>query len=95
MNFNFRDCEPFIPQAILTPPKPANKPTINSMFKHIRQWVYFWSVFGYTGWIFILQVGVEENPKNKNLEPAIWGCHPGIGNKFLIFLNTIDNYAAL
>ncbi|PEP75444.1 hypothetical protein CN581_26945 [Bacillus toyonensis] len=95
MNHHFRNCGPgFFPAAVLKPPNPPIKPTIESMTKLIQHWVYLWSFFGYTGWIFILRVGVEQNPDTKKLEPAIWGCNPDIGNIFFIFLKDITNYKA-
>ncbi|PFP71471.1 hypothetical protein COK07_27425 [Bacillus thuringiensis] len=96
MNYYFRNCDHnFIPAAILKPPTPPNKPTIQSMTNQIRNWIYLWSYSGYTGWVFVLQVGVEKNSATNKLESAIWVCNPSIGNKFCIFLKTIDNYATL
>lgn len=36
MNYQNIQCEPFIPPIVLTPPKPTNKPTIQSMTKYIK-----------------------------------------------------------
>ncbi|PFP71472.1 hypothetical protein COK07_27430 [Bacillus thuringiensis] len=92
MNYQIRQCGSFIPAIVLTAPKPPNIPTIQSMTKYINKWVYFWSVFGYEGWIYILRVGIEEDPETKELRPIVFGCHPGIAGNFSVFLDLILNY---
>ncbi|PFU09238.1 hypothetical protein COK77_27175 [Bacillus cereus] len=93
MNYQNDQCGPFIPPIVLTPPNPPNKPTIQSMTKYINKWVYFWSLFGYGGWMYILRAGMVEDPKTKELRPIVFGCHPGIAGNFSVFLDLISNYA--
>lgn len=89
------ECEPIVPAAYLYPPKPSVKPTLELMKKYINKWVYMWSVFGYNGWFYVLDVGMQKYGSDNKLVPVALGCHPGIRDKFYIYLGLIDNLAVL